>query len=59
MDKLSALKKYFGYTSFRPGQESLIDALLQGRDVLGIMPTGAANPCATRSRPCCCPGSPW
>ena len=54
MDKLSALKKYFGYTSFRPGQESLIDALLQGRDVLGIMPTGAG-----KSRPCCCPGSPW
>ena len=43
MDKLSALKKYFGYTSFRPGQESLIDALLQGRDVLGIMPTGAGK----------------
>ena len=43
MDKLSALKKYFGYTSFRPGQESLIDALLQGRDVLGIMPTGGGK----------------
>ena len=43
MDKIAVLKKYFGYTSFRPGQEVLIDALLQGRDVLGIMPTGAGK----------------
>lgn len=43
MDKISALKQYFGHTFFRPGQEELIDALLSGRDVLGVMPTGAGK----------------
>ena len=43
MDKKEALKKYFGYDSFREGQETLIDAILSGRDVLGIMPTGAGK----------------
>lgn len=43
MDKLETLKKHFGYTSFRKGQEELVDALLDGRDVLGIMPTGAGK----------------
>lgn len=38
-----ALKKYYGYDSFRPGQEDLIHALLDGRDVFGIMPTGAGK----------------
>ena len=40
MDKYSALKQYFGHSEFRPGQEHLIDAVLSGRDVLGVMPTG-------------------
>ena len=43
MDKLNTLKKYFGYSAFREGQEVLIDNILQGRDVLGIMPTGAGK----------------
>lgn len=43
MDKLNTLKKYFGYTAFREGQEILIDNILQGRDALGIMPTGAGK----------------
>ena len=43
MTKLNTLKKYFGYSAFREGQEVLIDAILQGRDVLGIMPTGAGK----------------
>lgn len=43
MDKLNTLKKYFGYSAFREGQEALIDNILQGRDVLGIMPTGAGK----------------
>lgn len=33
----------FGYTEFRPGQLRLIDAMLAGRDVLGVMPTGAGK----------------
>lgn len=43
MDKFDILKKYFGYTDFREGQEALIDSILSGRDVLGIMPTGAGK----------------
>jgi len=43
MTKLDVLLKYFGHTSFRPAQETLIDALLSGRDVLGVMPTGAGK----------------
>ncbi len=43
MQKHEILKTYFGYTDFRPGQELLIDSILAGRDVLGIMPTGAGK----------------
>ena len=43
MNKYEVLKKYFGYDSFRPGQETMIDAILEGRDALGIMPTGAGK----------------
>jgi len=43
MDKLDVLERYFGYTSFRLAQETLIDAQLSGRDVLGVMPTGAGK----------------
>lgn len=43
MDKYQVLKKYFGYDSFREGQEVLIDALLKGQDAFGIMPTGAGK----------------
>jgi ATP-dependent DNA helicase RecQ len=41
--KLELLQQVYGYRSFRPGQETLIDALLEGRDVLGIMPTGGGK----------------
>lgn len=43
MNKFDALKKFFGYDRFREGQETLIDAILNGQDVLGIMPTGAGK----------------
>ncbi|HLV64465.1 MAG TPA: ATP-dependent DNA helicase RecQ [Polyangiaceae bacterium] len=38
-----ALKDTFGYDAFRPGQLPIIEAVLQGRDCLGIMPTGAGK----------------
>ena len=43
MNKLDALQQYFGYTSFRTGQEVLIDSIIEGRDALGIMPTGGGK----------------
>ncbi len=43
MTKHEVLKKYFGYDSFREGQENLVDSILAGQDVLGIMPTGAGK----------------
>jgi len=42
-DKLSVLKEYFGHDFFREGQDRITDSLLGGRDVLGIMPTGAGK----------------
>ncbi len=43
MNQLEILQKYFGYQSFRKGQDILIESILQGQDVLGIMPTGAGK----------------
>jgi ATP-dependent DNA helicase RecQ len=43
MDKYSVLKEFFGHAEFREGQEALIDGILAGRDVLGIMPTGGGK----------------
>ena len=37
------LKTYYGYDSFRPGQKDIVDAVLSGRDVLAVMPTGAGK----------------
>ena len=43
MDKREVLKNIFGHDGFRDGQDGVIDELLQGRDVLGVMPTGAGK----------------
>lgn len=43
IQKYEILKKYFGYDLFREGQEILIDSILNGRDTLGIMPTGSGK----------------
>lgn len=43
LNKFDLLKKYYGYHTFREGQEALIDHLLEGKDVLGVMPTGAGK----------------
>ena len=43
MDKIELLQHYFGYGQFRPGQEELVDGILGGRDVFGIMPTGGGK----------------
>lgn len=40
---LAALKRYFGYDAFRPGQAGVVEALMAGRDVLAVMPTGAGK----------------
>ena len=43
MDAKEALKVYFGYDSYKPGQEEIMKAILSERDVLAIMPTGAGK----------------
>ncbi len=43
MNKHSLLKKHFGYDTFRFGQEDIIDHVVDGRDVLAIMPTGGGK----------------
>lgn len=43
LEKHEVLKKHFGHREFREGQEEIINQILSGRDVLGIMPTGAGK----------------
>ena len=43
MDKFEILQRCYGYTAFRSGQEELIDGVLRGKDVFGIMPTGGGK----------------
>jgi len=38
-----ALKRWFGFESFRPGQEAVVRDALAGRDLLAIMPTGGGK----------------
>jgi ATP-dependent DNA helicase RecQ len=43
MSPLETLKKYFGYTSFRPGQSEIINTIISGKNVLAVLPTGAGK----------------
>ncbi|MBP3208365.1 MAG: DNA helicase RecQ [Oscillospiraceae bacterium] len=43
MNAQEALKVYFGYDSYKRGQKDVVDAILTGRDVLAVMPTGAGK----------------
>ncbi|MDY3286618.1 MAG: DNA helicase RecQ [Eubacteriales bacterium] len=43
MDNYEILRRFFGHSAFREGQEQIIDALVSGRDVCGVMPTGAGK----------------
>ena len=45
---LNILQKYYGYKSFRRGQEDIINSILQGQDVLAIMPTGGGSRFVTK-----------
>ncbi|HEY1982177.1 MAG TPA: DEAD/DEAH box helicase, partial [Xanthobacteraceae bacterium] len=37
------LRKTFGFSDFRPGQAEIVAAILEGRDVLAVMPTGSGK----------------
>jgi ATP-dependent DNA helicase RecQ len=42
-DLLAPLREHFGFESFLPGQERIVRALLAGRDVLAVLPTGGGK----------------
>ena len=51
-----ALKTFFGYDTFRPNQEQVVEAIMAGRDVLAVMPTGAGKSICFQTPALCLPG---
>jgi ATP-dependent DNA helicase RecQ len=43
VDPVQVLRSRFGFSAFRPGQEELVRAVLEGRDALGVLPTGGGK----------------
>jgi ATP-dependent DNA helicase RecQ len=43
VDVIESLRRHFRHASFRPGQEAVVRAVLEGRDVLAVMPTGSGK----------------
>jgi ATP-dependent DNA helicase RecQ len=43
VDPQTVLADVFGFDTFRPGQREVIDAVLEGRDCIAVMPTGAGK----------------
>ena len=50
------LRKYWGYDTFRPGQWDVVQALLEGEDVLGVLPTGSCKSLCFQLPALCRPG---
>lgn len=55
-DLQTALRTYFGFSSLRPGQEAIIQAVMEGRDTLAIMPTGGGKSLCYQLPALCLPG---
>jgi ATP-dependent DNA helicase RecQ len=51
------LRTIFGFAEFRPGQADIVSAILDGRDVLAVMPTGSGKSLAISFRRSCATGS--
>lgn len=43
IDVIETLQRHFGHATFRPGQEAVVRAVADGRDVLAVMPTGSGK----------------
>jgi ATP-dependent DNA helicase RecQ len=58
VDVIESLRRHFGHASFRPGQEELVRAVLDGRDVLAVMPTGSGKSLGFQLPAVLLPGAP-
>jgi ATP-dependent DNA helicase RecQ len=56
---VALLERHFGYPGFRAGQLELVEAVLAGRDALGILPTGGGKSVCYQVPAMALGGSPW